>query len=120
QEILRLIADGSSNGEIARALVLTLGTVKWYNTHIYGKLGAKNRTQAIARAREYGLIGNGDVIATAVLAPMPAVALPSPTTPFIGREQALAELAGLLRAPAQSPACGSSRRACHRFVCCTI
>jgi len=100
QEILRLIADGSSNEEIARALVLTLGTVKWYNTQIYSKLGAKNRTQAIARARAYGLIGNGDVAGVAVQAtPITAPALPTPTTPFIGREGELAELCSLLREP---------------------
>ncbi|MCC6612731.1 MAG: tetratricopeptide repeat protein [Anaerolineae bacterium] len=99
QEILRLIADGSSNEEIARALVLTLGTVKWYNTQIYSKLGAKNRTQAIARAREYGVIGNGGMAVTMEAAPIVAPALPLPTTPFIGRESELAELCALLREP---------------------
>ncbi len=96
QEILRLIAEGSSNEEIARALVLTLGTVKWYNTQIFSKLGAKNRTQAIARAREYGLIGDGGTAVINALMTSPVAVLPAPPTPFIGRERELADLVGLL------------------------
>lgn len=55
-EILRLIAAGHSNPEIAAALILTVGTVKAHTHHIYGKLNAANRTQAVARAREMGLL----------------------------------------------------------------
>jgi DNA-binding CsgD family transcriptional regulator len=55
-EILRLIADGLSNPEIAAALIITTGTVKAHTHHIYGKLNATNRVQAIARARESGLL----------------------------------------------------------------
>ena len=51
-EILKLLADGLTNREIAECLVLTVGTVKWYNRQIYGKLEVKNRTQAVARARK--------------------------------------------------------------------
>ena len=44
-EILRLISRGLSNREIASDLVLTSGTVKWYNRQIYRKLGVHSRTQ---------------------------------------------------------------------------
>lgn len=55
-EILRLIAAGMSNGEIAEKLVVTVGTVKWHLNNMYGKLDARSRTQAVARARELGLL----------------------------------------------------------------
>ncbi|MEO8395458.1 MAG: response regulator transcription factor [Chloroflexota bacterium] len=55
-DILRLIAEGRSNREIAEQLVLALGTVKWYISEIYGKLGVESRTQAIARARALNLL----------------------------------------------------------------
>lgn len=55
-EILRLLAEGRSNQEIAERLILVLGTVKAHNHNIFSKLGAKNRVQAITRARELGLI----------------------------------------------------------------
>lgn len=55
-EILRLIAEGHSNAEIGRRLYLALSTVKGHNLRIFGKLQAQNRTEAVARARELGLI----------------------------------------------------------------
>jgi predicted ATPase/DNA-binding CsgD family transcriptional regulator len=55
-EVLRLIAEGHSNREIADELFLTLGTVKWYGTQIYSKLGVDGRTRAVARARELALV----------------------------------------------------------------
>lgn len=55
-EILHLIAQGYSNAEIAHQLVLTTGTVKLHAHHIYGKLAVTNRTQAVAKARELGLL----------------------------------------------------------------
>jgi predicted ATPase/DNA-binding CsgD family transcriptional regulator len=56
REVLGLLADGLSNREIAARLVLALGTVKWYISVIYSKLGVTRRTQAIARARELKLV----------------------------------------------------------------
>lgn len=56
REILRAVAAGHSNAEIASQLWLTEGTVKWHLGNIYGKLGARRRTQAVARARELGAI----------------------------------------------------------------
>ena len=55
-EILRLLADGLTNRQIAGRLSLAEGTVKNYVTNILGKLGARDRTQAAIRARELGLI----------------------------------------------------------------
>jgi len=55
-EVLRLIAAGKSNQRIAHDLVVALDTVKKHVTHILGKLGAANRTEAAARARQLGLI----------------------------------------------------------------
>lgn len=55
-EILNLIVDGLSNQEIASTLFITRGTVKWYTSQIYSKLGIDSRTQAIGRARELSLI----------------------------------------------------------------
>jgi len=56
-EVLRLIADGLSNAEIAAKLFVTVGTAKTHVHNILGKLGADGRPRAIARARELGLIG---------------------------------------------------------------
>jgi LuxR family transcriptional regulator, maltose regulon positive regulatory protein len=55
-EVLGLIAAGTPNQEIADQLVVTLATVKKHTSHIFDKLGASSRTQAVARARELGLI----------------------------------------------------------------
>jgi LuxR family maltose regulon positive regulatory protein len=55
-EVLRLLAAGKSNQRIAHELVVALDTVKKHVTHVLGKLGAANRTEAVARARELGLI----------------------------------------------------------------
>ena len=55
-EVLRLIADGFSNAEIAERLVIAQGTVKRHINNIYGKLGVQSRTQAVAKAREIGLL----------------------------------------------------------------
>jgi LuxR family maltose regulon positive regulatory protein len=55
-EVLRLVAAGKSNGQIARELVLALGTVKRHVSNICGKLEARSRTECVARARELGLL----------------------------------------------------------------
>ena len=54
--ILRLLATGRSNREIADQLIIAVSTVKWYLRLIYDKLGAANRTEAVARARARGII----------------------------------------------------------------
>ena len=55
-EILALMAGGASNQEIAGRLVVTVGTIKGHVNHILDKLEAHNRTAAVARARELGLL----------------------------------------------------------------
>ena len=55
-EILQLIAQGLSNREICERLFLALDTVKGHNRRIFGKLQVQSRTEAIARARELGLL----------------------------------------------------------------
>ena len=55
-EVLRLIAAGLSNQEIADEFVVALSTVKWHINNLYGKLGVSSRTQAVARARELHLL----------------------------------------------------------------
>ena len=56
REVLRYLASGKSNKEIAVALDLVEGTVKNHMTNILGKLGVLDRTQAALRARELGLL----------------------------------------------------------------
>jgi LuxR family maltose regulon positive regulatory protein len=55
-EVLHLIALGRTNPEIARQLVVATGTVKAHAAHIYRKLDVANRTEAVARARQLGLL----------------------------------------------------------------
>jgi LuxR family maltose regulon positive regulatory protein len=55
-EVLRLIAQGLSNREIGQRLYLALSTVKGHNLQIFGKLQVQRRTEAVARARELGLL----------------------------------------------------------------
>jgi LuxR family transcriptional regulator, maltose regulon positive regulatory protein len=55
-QVLEMLAEGRSNQAIARQLVVTLDTVKKHVSHLLAKLGAANRTEAVARARELGLI----------------------------------------------------------------
>ncbi len=55
-EIVQLIAQGLSNHQISARLFLALSTVKGHNRNIFGKLQVQNRTEAVARARELGLL----------------------------------------------------------------
>jgi len=55
-EVLRLIAQGLSNEEISKRLYLALSSVKGHNQNIFGKLQVRRRTEAVARARELGLL----------------------------------------------------------------
>jgi LuxR family maltose regulon positive regulatory protein len=55
-EVLQLIAQGLSNGEIGERLFLALDTVKGHNRKIFDKLQVQRRTEAVARARELGLL----------------------------------------------------------------
>jgi LuxR family maltose regulon positive regulatory protein len=55
-EVLHLMAKGLSNQEMSERLVLALDTVKGHNKKIFGKLQVQRRTEAVARARELGLL----------------------------------------------------------------
>jgi LuxR family maltose regulon positive regulatory protein len=55
-EVLQLIAQGLSNREIGERLFLALSSVKGHNLNIFGKLQVQRRTEAVARARELGLL----------------------------------------------------------------
>ncbi len=56
-EILRLLASGCSNQDMADTLIVAIGTVKTHVHNIFRKLGADSRTGAVARARDLGLLG---------------------------------------------------------------
>ena len=60
-EILRHVAEGASDREIAEALFLSLNTIKWHNRQIYSKLGVASRTQAVALVSRKGLLAGGAV-----------------------------------------------------------
>jgi LuxR family maltose regulon positive regulatory protein len=55
-EILALLAAGTPNPRIAEQLVITVDTVNKHVSHVLGELGAANRTEAVTRARQLGLI----------------------------------------------------------------
>jgi LuxR family maltose regulon positive regulatory protein len=55
-DVLRLMARGLSNAAIADDLVVSLATAKWHVSHILAKLGAANRTDALLRAQQLGLV----------------------------------------------------------------
>jgi DNA-binding NarL/FixJ family response regulator len=55
-EILKLLAQGMSNREIAETLFITEGTAKNHISNIFSKLGVRDRTQAVLRAQEMGLV----------------------------------------------------------------
>jgi DNA-binding NarL/FixJ family response regulator len=57
REVLRLLAQGKTNREIASDLIVSVGTVKIHVEHIIAKLGVSDRTQAAVRAVELGLLG---------------------------------------------------------------
>src|SRR5215831_20541423 len=59
REVLQLLTNGLTDSEIAEALTVTVGTVKWYNRQIYNKLGVRNRTEAVTQAQQRSLVKNG-------------------------------------------------------------
>jgi predicted ATPase/DNA-binding CsgD family transcriptional regulator len=95
QEILRLLAKGLSDKEIAESTFMTVGTVKWYNRQIYSKLDVGNRTEAVTHAQTLRLLDDDTPIA-----PMPQSELkphlPAQITSFVGRHQELKTLKNLL------------------------
>ena len=55
-DVLKLIAKGCSNQEIADQLYISIHTVKTHSSNLYSKLDVKRRTQAVTRAKELGLV----------------------------------------------------------------
>ncbi|MDQ7026092.1 MAG: LuxR C-terminal-related transcriptional regulator [Anaerolineae bacterium] len=85
QDMLKLLMEGLSNGEIAERLFITLSTVKWYNQQIYSKLGVRSRVQAVNRAREMNLFGAALVILDEEAEPPTSISyLPEPENPYKG------------------------------------
>ena len=56
EEVLQMVGEGSTNEQIASALVISVHTVRKHMSNIFGKLDVSNRTEAIARARALGLL----------------------------------------------------------------
>jgi len=94
-EILRLVADGLTNQQIAEQLVITVGTVRWYTKQIFSKLNVHNRTHAVAQARALGILSDSVQLQAANTRGQ----LPTELTSFVGREAALSQLATYLTDP---------------------
>lgn len=91
KQILGLLVEELSNGEIAAELTVALSTVKWYLRQIYGKLGAGSREEAVARARALELVP--DIRRSR----MPANNLRAQATALVGREEEVTALDELIR-----------------------
>lgn len=94
RDILNLLTNGLTDSEIAEALVLTVGTVKWYNRQVYNKLGTRNRTETIIRAQQLDLLRVNPRSDKPV--PAPPHNLHAPITSFIGRNDELAKVKELV------------------------
>ncbi|UCG24621.1 MAG: AAA family ATPase [Chloroflexota bacterium] len=94
-EVVRLLAEGLTNREIAARIFLSPDPVKWYNKQIFDKLDVHSRTQAAARARQIGLL-DGDQPAKSTTLTYAAPKLPAQLTSFVGRQRELAEVKELL------------------------
>jgi ATP/maltotriose-dependent transcriptional regulator MalT len=55
-EVLRFICQGYTNAQIAETLIVTTNTIKTHTSNLYGKLGVRNRAQAVLRAQELHFI----------------------------------------------------------------
>lgn len=89
-DVLRVMADGSSNQEIANRLHIAVATVKWYNAQIYSKLSVSNRHDAITRAHDLGLLEDDSEQQDY------PHNLPQASTSFVGRTSELRDLHTLL------------------------
>jgi len=85
RDILALLAQGHSAPEIAGKLTLAVSSVKWYIQQLYSKLGVNSKAQAVARARELGLVETATQTAR-------KHNLPVQVTRFFGRENEIANL----------------------------
>ncbi len=99
REILAFLAENLTGPEIAEKLTLAVSSVRWHIHHIYGKLSVNNRRQALARARELGLLVSATPLPAA--APTPRHNLPASLTSFIGRQEQVQAIGGLITDPAR-------------------
>jgi predicted ATPase/DNA-binding CsgD family transcriptional regulator len=96
-DVLRLLSSGLSDREIADSLVLSVGTVKWYNRQIYNKLGVRNRTEAVTQAQQFGLFDDA-ASPSPVDSPTRSLnRMPAQVTSFVGRQHELDDLKRLLQ-----------------------
>jgi predicted ATPase/DNA-binding CsgD family transcriptional regulator len=97
REVLALLGQGYTGPEIAEKLTLALSSVKYHVQHVYGKLGVNSKRQAVARARELGMLQPATglpAITPPSQAQPPRVKhnLPRQVTQFFGREHDIAKL----------------------------
>src|SRR5215475_12408669 len=90
RDILNLLCEGLSDRAIAEQLVLSVGTVKWYNKQIFAKLGVNNRVQATLAAHKQRL-------PTATLDESSQQRLPLSITSFIGRAEGIKQVCSLVQ-----------------------
>ncbi len=95
-EVLRLMADGLTNREIAEQLYIGVETVRWYAKQLYSKLAVSGREEATAKAAALGLLDAQTEPAAETSRTKPKHNLPTQLTSFIGREQQIAEVMRLL------------------------
>lgn len=101
REILALLAQGQSAPEIAQQLTIATSSVKTHIQHIYGKLGVNSKRQAVARARELGMLQPSSGLPPFATSPLSAASdpkhnLPLQLTRFFGRERDKGEIRNLL------------------------
>lgn len=89
QDILKLLCQGYSNDAIAEQLVLSLGTVKWYNKQIFAKLGVSNRVQATLVSQKLNLDSEPTTTSAPTQFPLALMA-------FVGRSKTIGILCQLL------------------------
>ncbi len=94
-DILRCVAEGLTNRQIAEKLYLSPETVKWYNKQLFRKLGVSTRTEAAAHARTRELLHDEREM-TAVVPDGERADLPAELSSFVGRRQEMAGIAALL------------------------
>ena len=94
-EVLGLLSERLSNKEIGANLHLAESTVKWYNKHIFSKLGVANRKQAVKRAAELDLLTNHSTPVKAEKHQLPNN-LPSQIPSFVGRQKEVEDISRLI------------------------
>jgi non-specific serine/threonine protein kinase len=93
-EIVHMLAEGMSNREIAKKIVLSPETIKWYNKQLYVKFGVKSRSQAVAKARQMGLLRENETTTSTTIIKHN---LPAQPSSFVGRKQVIDDVKHLLR-----------------------